>query len=53
MRTREPRVPELECPSCDGTGLTKVTQPKQPDRRIYPAPCKQCLGKGRIESPRR
>jgi len=40
---------EVDCPACDGTGFPKVRQPDQPGRKIYPAPCKQCLGKGRIE----
>jgi DnaJ-class molecular chaperone len=39
---------EIKCPKCDGTGFPTVTQPKQPDRKIYPLPCKQCHGKGRI-----
>src|ERR1035437_6206540 len=37
---------ETRCPACDGKGFPTVTQPKQPGRKIYPAPCKQCLGKG-------
>ena len=41
---------EVECSVCDGTGFPKVRQPIQPGRKIYPAPCKQCLGKGRIGS---
>ena len=41
-------VTEVECPACDGTGFPKVRQPDQPGRKIYPAPCKQCFGKGRI-----
>ena len=41
---------EIECPECDGTGFPKVSQSVQPGRKIYPAPCKQCFGKGRIAS---
>ena len=41
---------ELKCSACDGTGFPKVAQPAQPGRKIYPPPCKQCLGKGRIRS---
>jgi DnaJ-class molecular chaperone len=41
---------EVVCSACDGTGFPKVSQPAQPGRRIYPAPCKQCLGKGRINA---
>ena len=40
---------EIECPECDGTGFPQVRQPAQPGRKIYPPPCKRCLGKGRIE----
>jgi DnaJ-class molecular chaperone len=39
---------EVRCPACDGTGFPKVAQPAQPGRKLYPPPCKQCLGKGRI-----
>jgi DnaJ-class molecular chaperone len=39
---------EIECPACDGTGFPKVRQPVQPGRKIFPAPCKQCFGKGRL-----
>jgi DnaJ-class molecular chaperone len=41
---------EIKCSACDGTGFPTVSQPKQPGRRIYPPPCKQCFGKGRINS---
>ena len=41
---------EVICSACDGTGFPKVAQPAQPGRRIYPPPCKRCLGKGRIKS---
>jgi DnaJ-class molecular chaperone len=39
---------EIKCPECDGTGFAPVKQPVQPGRKIYPAPCKKCGGKGRI-----
>jgi DnaJ-class molecular chaperone len=39
---------ELRCPACDGTGFPKVTKTVAPGRKIYPAPCKECNGKGRI-----
>jgi DnaJ-class molecular chaperone len=42
------KPPEHRCPACDGTGFQAVTQPVQPGRKIYPAPCKECGGKGRI-----
>jgi DnaJ-class molecular chaperone len=41
---------ELKCSACDGTGFPKVAQPAQPGRKIYPLPCKWCLGKGRVRS---
>jgi DnaJ-class molecular chaperone len=49
---REDFVTEIKCPACEGTGLAKVTQVVQPGRKIYPPPCKECSGKGRIEAPR-
>jgi DnaJ-class molecular chaperone len=42
---------EHECPVCNGTGFPPVQQPVQPGRKIYPAPCKKCKGKGRITEP--
>jgi hypothetical protein len=42
---------EIKCPACDGTGFPTVTQPVQPDRKIYPTPCEECGGKGRIQRP--
>lgn len=39
---------ELECPACGGTGFPTVAQPAEPGRKIYPAPCKKCFGKGRL-----
>jgi DnaJ-class molecular chaperone len=39
---------EIKCPACNGTGFATVMQPLQPGKKIYPAPCKQCLGKGRL-----
>jgi DnaJ-class molecular chaperone len=41
---------ELKCSACDGTGFPKVAQPAQAGRKIYPPPCKWCLGKGRVRS---
>jgi DnaJ-class molecular chaperone len=41
---------ELRCSACGGTGFPKVAQPAQPGRKIYPPPCKWCLGKGRVRS---
>ena len=42
--------PEVKCSACDGTGFQRVAQPAQPGRKIYPPPCKSCLGKGRVRS---
>ena len=40
---------ESKCPVCNGTGYPVLTQPMQPGRKIYPAPCKKCGGKGRMK----
>ncbi|WP_371259477.1 zinc finger domain-containing protein [Bradyrhizobium sp. URHD0069] len=47
---KEPAANPIEhkCPACNGTGYPVVTQPVQPGRKIYPAPCTKCGGKGRI-----
>jgi len=46
---KKPReLTEVICPACDGTGFQKVEQPTEPGRRLYPAMCKVCFGKGRI-----
>jgi DnaJ-class molecular chaperone len=39
---------EEKCQACNGTGHQAAKQPSQADRRIYPPPCKECSGKGRI-----
>jgi hypothetical protein len=49
MKKRTANPTDQKCPACDGIGFPKVVQPVQPDRRIYPAPCKMCGGKGRIK----
>jgi DnaJ-class molecular chaperone len=48
MKTPFANPTEQRCPACDGTGFPVVKQPVQPGRRMYPAPCKECSGKGRI-----
>jgi DnaJ-class molecular chaperone len=50
MESDKPKeaVAEIRCPTCNGTGFPKVKQPIQPGHRIYPPPCKECAGKGRI-----
>jgi DnaJ-class molecular chaperone len=44
----EDRLPEVKCSACNGTGFPKVKQPVERDRKIYPPPCKECGGKGRL-----
>jgi len=46
-RDKEP-VAEIRCPACSGTGFPEVKQPVELGRKIYPAPCKECAGKGRV-----
>ena len=43
---------EVKCDACNGTGFPTVTQPLEPDKKIYPAPCKKCGGKGRVANER-
>ena len=43
-----PKIKEQTCPGCSGTGFASVTQPVKPGRKIYPARCKACEGKGKI-----
>ena len=42
------KIKEVICPACEGTGFPKVKQPVPPGVKIYPAPCENCAGKGRI-----
>jgi DnaJ-class molecular chaperone len=48
MKTASPKLAERKCPACDGTGFPAVKQPVDPGRKIYPARCERCDGKGRI-----
>jgi DnaJ-class molecular chaperone len=48
MKKRPTNSIEQDCPICNGTGFEVLMQPVQPGRRIYPPPCKECGGKGRI-----
>jgi DnaJ-class molecular chaperone len=41
---------EHKCPACKGTGFPPVKQPAQSGRKIYPARCERCDGKGRVEA---
>ena len=43
-----PKIKEHTCPGCNGTGFASVMQPVKPGRKIYPAKCKSCEGKGKI-----
>lgn len=54
MKRPKPKraVAEVECSACEGTGFQPVKQPAQPGRKIFPARCQQCSGKGRLELPR-
>ena len=40
---------EFKCPACKGTGLQAVKRAAQPGRKIYPARCERCDGKGWVE----
>jgi DnaJ-class molecular chaperone len=43
-----PKIEEHTCKACNGTGFPVVMQPVQPDRKIYPAKCEVCDGKGKV-----
>jgi DnaJ-class molecular chaperone len=40
------KLTEHKCTACKGTGFPAVKQPAQPGRKIYPARCERCDGKG-------
>ena len=49
-REKEP-VSEQPCEACSGTGFAPVkASPDDPMRRVYPARCAKCGGKGRLPS---
>jgi DnaJ-class molecular chaperone len=48
MKRDKEQISEIKCAACNGTGYPDVKQPGQPGRKIYPAPCKECAGKGRL-----
>ena len=50
MPTFSAKPAERKCPTCNGTGFPPVKQPAQPGRKIYPARCERCDGKGWIEA---
>jgi DnaJ-class molecular chaperone len=37
---------EIKCDARNGTGFQVVMHPVQPGKKIYPPPCKKCVGKG-------
>jgi DnaJ-class molecular chaperone len=41
---------EIRCDACEGKGFPSVAQPLQPGRKVYPAPCRKCAGKGRLKA---
>ncbi len=47
---RKDATDEMKCEACNGTGFPRIKQPSQPGRRIYPAPCKRCGGKGCVSA---
>jgi DnaJ-class molecular chaperone len=44
-------APEIKCDACGGKGHPPAQQVAH-GRRIYPAPCKKCGGKGRLAPDR-
>jgi hypothetical protein len=42
------KIKEHACAACKGTGFPVVKQPVLATRKIYPAKCEACDGKGRI-----
>jgi DnaJ-class molecular chaperone len=51
MPTFSAKPIERKCPTCNGTGFPPVKQPAQAGRKIYPARCERCDGKGWVEAP--
>jgi len=39
---------QIKCEACDGTGVQIPIKPSEPGKRVYPARCKICYGKGRV-----
>jgi DnaJ-class molecular chaperone len=50
MPTFSAKPAEFKCPACKGTGFPAVKQPAQPGRKIYPARCERCDGKGWVKA---
>jgi DnaJ-class molecular chaperone len=49
MSTSSAKPVERKCPKCNGTGFPAVKQPALSNRKIYPARCDRCAGKGRVD----
>ena len=49
-RPKPDAATEVKCNACNGKGYP-AAQVVAPGRRIYPAPCKKCGGKGRLSKP--
>ena len=41
---------EVKCDACNGTGFQAINKAAQSGRRIYPATCPRCVGKGRVRN---
>ena len=50
MKKQRVNPTEHKCAACNGTGFPAVMQPVRPGRKIYPAPCRKCSGKGRVKA---
>jgi DnaJ-class molecular chaperone len=48
-----PKIKELTCTTCNGTGFPTVKQPMLATHKIYPVKCTACAGKGRIADSNR
>ena len=48
MKANTQKIKEHTCAACQGTGFPAVKQPVLATRKIYPAKCEACAGKGRI-----
>jgi DnaJ-class molecular chaperone len=50
IKAKKDATAEVQCEACGGKGYPAV-QTVAPGRRIYPAPCQKCGGKGRLTKP--
>lgn len=49
QRRTLPPAPEKKCVAWNGTGVSSSRGASQPGRKIYPARCEKCRGKGRVK----